>query len=247
MKRVIFLAAIVAMTMVSSANAQLTITGVIDGDLSGGNPKAVVLTATADIADLSIYGIGSANNGEGTDGEEFTLSESAMVGDQILIAANTASFDFFQSCFPSLTIFQSGAANINGDDAVELFRNGGVIDTYGDSNVNGDGETWDYTDGFAVRTGGTAGVFNQTNYDTQVGSLDGLDEAQQKELLDVAFGFTGCLLADVNRDGLIDFNDIPMFVTVLLGGIVQCEADCNEDGLVDFNDIPFFVEILLNP
>ena len=57
----------------------------------------------------------------------------------------------------------------------------------------------------------------------------------------------GCLLADVNMNTVVDFNDIPDFVNVLLMGPFQCEADCDENGVVDFNDIPFFVDILLNP
>ena len=56
-----------------------------------------------------------------------------------------------------------------------------------------------------------------------------------------------CILGDVNGDGVVDFNDIPPFVTVVLGNMFQCEADCDENCLVDFNDIPNFVDILLNP
>ena len=195
MNRVILLAALAAMTMVGTASADLVITGVIDGDLAGGNPKAIVLTATVDIADLGIFGVGSANNGEGSDGQEFTFTagQSAMAGDQFLVVGNTASAEFFENCFTGLTIFQDTAANINGDDAVELFQNGGVIDTYGVIDVNGDGETWDYSDGFAVRTGGTAGVFNQANYDSQAFVLDGLNESQQKAALGSAFGFSAAV------------------------------------------------------
>ena len=58
---------------------------------------------------------------------------------------------------------------------------------------------------------------------------------------------TACVLADVDLNGLVDFNDIPAFVSVLLGNMFQCEADCDKNGLVDFNDIPPFVNILLNP
>ena len=55
------------------------------------------------------------------------------------------------------------------------------------------------------------------------------------------------LLGDVNRDGVVDFNDIPDFVAVLLSGNFQneAEADINGDGVVDFNDIPDFVTLLL--
>ena len=59
----------------------------------------------------------------------------------------------------------------------------------------------------------------------------------------------GCILGDVSMNGVVDFNDIPPFVGVLLATpvVFQCEADCDENGIIDFNDIPFFVDILLNP
>ena len=53
-----------------SAYADLMISGVVDGDLSGGNPKGIFITALNDISDLSSYGVGSANNGKGTNGQE---------------------------------------------------------------------------------------------------------------------------------------------------------------------------------
>ena len=82
MKNKTILAATVAsFILASSSNAGLLISGVFDGPLSGGTPKGVELFATADIADLSSYAIGSANNGGGTDGAEFVLSGSASAGD----------------------------------------------------------------------------------------------------------------------------------------------------------------------
>ena len=62
----IFLATLFSTTFAS--NGSLIITGVYDGPLSGGTPKGIELFATADIADLSIYAVGSANNGGGSDG-----------------------------------------------------------------------------------------------------------------------------------------------------------------------------------
>ena len=53
------------------------------------------------------------------------------------------------------------------------------------------------------------------------------------------------LIGDVNLDGMIDFNDIPRFVDLLLMGMFQCEADINNDEVIDFNDIPPFVALLL--
>ena len=251
MKRIILLAAIAAMNMVGSAHADLIITGVVDGDLAGGLPKAIVLTATADVADLAIYAIGSANNGDGTDGEEFTLSGSAMSGDQILVVSNEDGFNFFQNNFSDLILFTDGSASINGDDAIELFQNGVVIDTYGDINVDGDTETWFYRDGYAVRTGGTAGAFDQANYDSQPLVLDGLDEAQQASALATAFDFntdaTPFVLGDASLNGVVDFDDISPFITLLANGTFLAQADIDGSTVVDFDDIAGFIQILAGP
>ena len=54
------------------------------------------------------------------------------------------------------------------------------------------------------------------------------------------------VLGDVNLDGVVDFSDIPTFISVLTAGDFQDEADCDLDGDVDFSDIPFFIEILIS-
>ena len=175
-----FLGAILApFLLASNSQAVFVIAGVTDGDLPGGLPKAIFLQAGAPVADLSQWGVGSANNGGGTDGEEFSFpGGSANTGDFVIVASNTASRDFFVNNFTdNFTIFVSGSASINGDDAVELFFNGNVFDTYGDPDVRGTGQSWEYADGFALRTGGGPGAFSQDNYRSVNRGFDGLDEA----------------------------------------------------------------------
>ena len=81
-----------AMTLLfsSTINSQdLSLQGIIDFTVpSGGNDgKALHVIANADIANLSLYGIGVANNGGGTDGQEYTFpAVSVSAGDNILIA-----------------------------------------------------------------------------------------------------------------------------------------------------------------
>jgi hypothetical protein len=61
--------ALVAALYISSLQAtDLVITGVMDATLTGGTPKAVEIFVVNDIPDLSVCGLGSANNGGGTDG-----------------------------------------------------------------------------------------------------------------------------------------------------------------------------------
>ena len=175
------LCALAAALLLPSAAAQndLIITGVVDGPLSGGVPKAVEIYVVNDVADLSVYGFGSANNGQGTDGVEFGFTGSASAGDFLYAASEVNGFTTFFGFAPT---FDAGsAASINGDDAVELFYDAAgfpsnlstytgtptVVDTFGDINVAGTGQPWEYLDGWAYRVNGTGPdgtTFVQSNF-----------------------------------------------------------------------------------
>lgn len=170
----------------TGASAGLIVTGVFDGPLAGGEPKVIELYATSAIPDLSVYGVGSANNGLGTSGAERVLAGSANAGDFLYIVeddnnANPLGQDFagFFGFTPALLFDGSfaggGAASINGDDAIEVFFDptglfaGGetVVDIFGDINVDGSGTAWDYLDGWAYRNDGTGpdgSAFNVANW-----------------------------------------------------------------------------------
>lgn len=57
-------------------------------------------------------------------------------------------------------------------------------------------------------------------------------------------GGGGCLLGDVNQDGLVDLLDVSGFINLIFNLIYQCEGDTNQDGVVSVHDIPSFVVIL---
>ena len=149
----------------ATISAPLVITGLYDGPLVGGAPKGVELYVLNDIPDLSIYGLGSANNGGGTDGQEFTFpAVSVSAGTCIFVASESIEFTNFFGFAPDYT---SGSMAINGDDAIELFGNGEVIDVFGDINASGSGTAWDYLDGWVYRvdnTGPDGNVFNINNW-----------------------------------------------------------------------------------
>ncbi len=144
----------------------MVISGVVDGDEPGGLPKAVEFYVLADIPDLSAYGFGSANNGGGSDGQEFTFPAVAVTqGTRIWVATESITFASYFG-FPP-TYVATFATSINGDDAIELFCNGVVIDVFGDINQDGSGEPWEYTDGWAYRinnTGPDAAFFELGNW-----------------------------------------------------------------------------------
>ena len=145
--------AVLLLGLTRAASAELVITGVFDGPLSGGTPKAIEIYVVSDVVDLSIYGIGAANNGGGTDGQEFTFpTQGASAGTYIYVSTEIPQFEAFFGFVPDFT---SGAASINGDDAIELFENGVVVDVFGDIDVDGSGTAWDYLDGWAYRLAGS--------------------------------------------------------------------------------------------
>ena len=127
-----------------------------DGSGTNGG-KAVHIRANRNIPDLSIYGIGVANNGNGTDGIEVEFSpQSLEAGDHVLIAREPSTIgEYFGSCFDDFeVVVQSGSMNQNGDDPIELFENGQVIETYGDADVDGTGQFWEYSGSWGYKIGG---------------------------------------------------------------------------------------------
>ncbi|MBU8870133.1 MAG: hypothetical protein KOO60_04570 [Gemmatimonadales bacterium] len=160
MKKLLLTLALVL--MVSPASAQLIMTGLYDGPLPYGVPKGVELYACSDIEDLSVYGLGSANNDGGTDGIEHVFPADFVAAGTFIYVSHvdgnnpTAFFDFFGFDYTYQGDGYSMA--INGDDAVELFyipANGDdpvVVDVFGEVGVDGSGHPWEYLDGWAKRT-----------------------------------------------------------------------------------------------
>ena len=152
----------------------LLISGVMDGPLTGGVPKVVEIYVINNVADLSACGVGSANNGGGTDGQEFTFpAVGASAGTFLYIATETTGFNNFFGFAPDFT---SSAVGVNGDDAVELFCDGTVADVFGDIDTDGSGTGWDYLDGWAYRvndTGPDGSTFTIANWSfSGVNALD---------------------------------------------------------------------------
>ncbi|HKK80070.1 MAG TPA: Ig-like domain-containing protein [Phaeodactylibacter sp.] len=128
-----------------------------DGSGTNGG-KAVHLRANRAIEDITQYGVGVANNGGGSDGLEFALpSLTIEEGDHILIAREPATIaSYFGACYDAFDhVVQSDAMNQNGDDAVELFQNSDVIETYGDANVDGTDQFWEYSGAWGYKIGGS--------------------------------------------------------------------------------------------
>ena len=152
----------------------LAIVGLFD-NATGSSPRGMEIEVLADIADLSIFGTGSATNGNGGGVQEFTFpAVAASTGDKIYVLASghVASFNTFFGL--SITEYESGSMFINGDDGLEIFENGQIIDVFGDVNNDGTGSAWEYLDGWAYRSvAGPSTTFNSGDWTYNKGGLDG--------------------------------------------------------------------------
>ena len=61
---------------------------------------------------------------------------------------------------------------------------------------------------------------------------------------DVSVTASELISGDGNRDGIVNFSDIPPFISILFTGGFQPEADVNLDGVVNFLDISPFIALL---
>ncbi len=135
----------------------LVITGIVDGNLSGGSPKFVEVVATEDIADLSAFSLQLFANGSASPNNTNALPSVALsAGDAFYIVASNPAQQLidFNTAFPGQTVFTLAAANFNGDDVIRLIEGTTIIDQFGVVGVDGTGEPWEYTDSYAFRLSG---------------------------------------------------------------------------------------------
>ncbi len=222
MKNIVLLA--MSMLLVSSMSGQAVITAVFDGPLGGGTPKGVEIYFTENVADLSMMGIASVNNGGGSDGtpEYVFPAGSATAGQYAYFASETDNFNAFFGFMPD---YVDGAANINGDDAMELYFNGVIIDVFGDVNMDGTGTTWEYLNGWAARvpnTGPDGTTFNESNW--TFSGIDGLTGATSNATADNPVPLKSYSGGMETPDHIItarNFEYLPDILVVDVGDLVQ--------------------------
>jgi hypothetical protein len=136
----------------------LVLRGVMSLQIGGTttNGRAVQIQAMRDIADISNFGLGIANNGGGSDGREIDFPAIAVKeGDMILLARDIdveGLAAYFGACYQGFDhVIPSDGVNFNGDDPFELYDGMDVIETYGDVALDGSGLVWEYTGGWAYK------------------------------------------------------------------------------------------------
>lgn len=182
------------------------ITGIMDGDCTGGNPKVLEIYASGTV-NFAGYSLENQTNATvGTWGQTWNLAAAGtktnefvyfVQGDPAVVGPVFAA-EF--AAISSSNVFYSGVGtgvpqplNINGDDRVRLINATSlvVIDQYGVSDVDGSLSAWEYLDSWAKRNNGTSAdgsAFNVANWTfggvdnstaTPNGSINGLGTCQQ--------------------------------------------------------------------
>ena len=148
----------------------LHLQGIIDFDLvsAGYTGKAIHLKANSNIPDLSVYGIGVANNGNGGDGQEYLFPQmSLQSGDHLLLVRDSSVMSiYFDVCFVEFdhVLPASNAIDQNGNDAIELYKDSMVIETFGDINMDGTGTALEYLDSWAYKDPSGSVTFSGYNW-----------------------------------------------------------------------------------
>jgi hypothetical protein len=160
------------------APANLIITEVVDGTLTGAAPKFIELTNVGAV-DYTFGGGGGvivqANASLDYNVDIDMTGITILAGQTVVISAsNTAQDAVFFDVYGFNPDFTGGSATFgNGDDRYIIVDNstggvadpGAILDIYGVDGVRGTGAVWEYTDSYAYRlpgmTGGNAGLFDE--------------------------------------------------------------------------------------
>lgn len=172
------------------------ITGIMDGDCTGGNPKVLEIYANGTV-NFAEYAVENQTNATTeTWGQTMNLSALGTKTDTFVYVVHgdpavvgpifTAEF----AAVPAANVVYSGVGsgvpqplNVNGDDRVRLINatSSAVIDQFGTSDVDGTGLAWEYLDSWAKRNNGTGpdAGFVEANWTYGgVAVLDGLGVCQ---------------------------------------------------------------------
>ena len=168
-----------ALLLTLNLSAQIFITEVVDGTLTGAAPKWVEITNTGGSdftfgtgGGLLVLTNGSADLTVDVDMTGITI----LAGSSVTVSAdNTGQAAIFQDVYGFAPTYTGGGATFgNGDDGYALAADGtgaGVasfMDIYGVYQEDGTGMVWEYTDGYSYRTlgltDGNAGTFDPGNW-----------------------------------------------------------------------------------
>lgn len=238
------------------ASAQPIITGIMDGDCTGGNPKVLEIYANGTV-DFGGYNLENQTNASTSWGASLSLAPLGTKTNAFVyvvygdVATVTPIFTAEFATIPAANVFVQGTSpttlNINGDDRVRIVNAAtlAVVDQFGADGVDGTGSAWEYLDSWAKRNNGTGpdgAAFNVANWSFGVndytpetgtgGSLNGFGSCQGSTPFSelVPFGTYSLANKQFNIAGL------KVYPNPVKGGNLFITSDSNETkSVVIFN------------
>lgn len=182
------IASVLLLTQTLTAN--VFITEVVDGTLTGAAPKFVEITNTG-LTDYT-FGTGGGIIVQANAATDYVVDidmsgVTIPAGVSFVVSASNTSQDVdFFNVYGFAPDFLGGSATFgNGDDRYAIADNGvdaaagTLLDIYGVDGVDGSGQAWEYTDSYAYRvlglTTGNGGTFDAGNW--VYGGINALETA----------------------------------------------------------------------
>ncbi len=120
MKKTLLIAAVIGLVNVTSSQAVLLITGISDGNETGGEPKSLEIYTTTDIADLSVFYIARDTNGAGPWDTFAQLPSVALTAGSFYYTAGTTGAETYLTNAGFSVGTTNSILNVNGDDIIGL-------------------------------------------------------------------------------------------------------------------------------
>ena len=134
----------------------------------------------------------------------------------LVVAVREASGEFFSVSVPAADLADDGQAIVNLSD---FFFNGDVADATPN------------------------GTIAEVSFQSPFGSGNAVDFSIQRISV---INAGSVILGDVDMNGVVNFLDIPAFISVLQSGMFKAEADIDQNLEINFADIPAFISVLSN-
>lgn len=228
------------------------ITGMLDGDCTGGNPKAIEIYAHGTV-NFAEYALENQTNASTTWGQTLDLAPLGTVTNGFVYVVNADANSAFSTEFasiPSANVLVTGTGsgvpqplNVNGDDRVRIINAAtmAVVDQYGEEGVDGTGTAWEHTDSWAVRndnTGPNGANFNAANWTFGgVGALDGLGACQGGEPFSTVVPFGTFNIDTAAASKFDNIAGLKMFPNPLTGNVLNITSDANGVKTVAIYDV----------
>ncbi|NDI97908.1 T9SS type A sorting domain-containing protein [Flavobacterium sp. LaA7.5] len=236
------------------------ITGILDGDCSGGNPKALEIYANGTV-DFANYSLENQTNDSSSWGNTLSLATFGTITNDFIYVVNGDANSSFSSEFegiPSSNVLYTSTENdgtpkplnINGNDRVRIIDGSmTVIDQYGLDGVNPEGDfplteenpglAWWHIDSWARRADNTGPDGSAFNVDNWIfggpTALEGLGECQGGNPFSTVVPF-----GEYNATASIKQNNIStlkIFPNPLSGSVLTITSDANAAKTVAIYDV----------